>query len=353
MTARLRFDSSSATELVLAKVGNPQRQEPLQTSKNVFPIKDDDQKALTNLFLKPFKALSGNRFRHHANLEQHELYQCSKAIFADAGCLLEKGIQIAQRLYAKSNHPNIKSGDLCIALIDGVEFNGENKPAICILKSETVTPFISIEALDGDLRLRTEQGINPEKIDKGCLIINHDSANGYYVLTFDRAGMDSRFWVRDFLSVVPYSDASFLTQQYTQMAASFVEKEIRAKSTPEEAATAANQALAFFDEKDQFDLKDFEKKVLKEPDMVAKFAEHRETVAKEQGLPLDNSFAISAKEVAKAKKKITAVVKLDTGVEIHLKPSGSGAAGPQLERGFDSEKGMKFIKVYFNKDISQ
>jgi hypothetical protein len=351
MSARLRFDQSSATDLVLAKVGNPQRQEPLQTSRTVFKLSAEDQPVLTGLFLKPFKALSGHRFRHHTSLEQHEVYQCAKAIFADESMLLEKGIQIAQRLYAKSNHPNIKSGDLCIALIDCVEMDGTKKDAICILKSETVTPFLSIVAKDGDLKLNTEHGINPEKIDKGCLIVNHEAENGYFVLTFDRAGQESRFWVRDFLNVVPYTDPSFLTQQYAQMAATFVEKEMRQKSTPEEACVAAGKALDFFENQEKFDLKDFEVKVLKEPALVAKFAEHRELAEKEHGMPLSNKFDISQRELAKAKKKINAVVKLDTGVEIHLRPTGGGNP-PPIERGYDEAKGMKFIKVYFNKDLT-
>jgi hypothetical protein len=353
MSARLRFDNSSATDLVLAKVGNPHREEPLQTSRTVFKVGDEDRPVLTSLFLKPFKTLTGHRFRHHTSLDQHEMFQCAKAIFADESLILEKGIQMAQRLYAKSNHPNIKAGDLCIALIDSVEINETHVPAICILKSETVTPFLSIVAKDGDLRLNTEHGINPEKIDKGCLIINHDEANGFYVLTFDRGGQDTRFWVKDFLNVVPCTDGSFLTQQYAQMAASFVNKEVRAKDTPEAACSAASEALAFFDNQDTFDLKDFEVKVLKEPELVARFAEHRELVEKEHGMPMQNSFDISQRELAKAKKKINAIVRLDTGVEIHLKPgSGTAGASPMMERGYDDVKGMKFIKVYFNKDLT-
>ena len=46
------------------------------------------------------------------------------------------------------------------------------------------------------------------------------------------------------------------------------------------------------------------------------------------------------------------VMKLDTGVEIHIKPTSGDQAGPTLERGFDKATGMKFIKVFFNRDIS-
>jgi hypothetical protein len=355
MSIKIRFSAATTTGLVLAKIGHPQRDEPLQTSKNVFHIHESDQAALTSLFLKPFKNLLGHRFSHHASLEKNEVYQLSKAIFNAPETLLESGCAIAQRLYTKSNHPNIKSGDLCVALIENIDVDGTKTNGICIMKAETMVPFLSISARDGDLQLSTGQGINPEKIDKGCLILNHSMEHGYYVLTFDRAGAESRFWLRDFLGVQAVPDAAFLTNAYTKMAVSFLEKEAPKPtddSPPWETSNAAQEALSYFQKQDKFDLQDFEEKVLKTPEAVAKFTEHRCKIEEEQGQPLERSFGISQKDVSKAQKRITSVMKLDTGVEIHLKPSFSGKQDPVMERGFDEAKKMKFIKVYFNKDVS-
>jgi hypothetical protein len=364
MSAKIRFTSASATRLVLAKVGHPQRDEPLQTSKRVFHVSEADQETLTAIFLKPFKNLTGHRFHHHSSLEQHEMNSLATAIFASEDGLLERGCDIAKRLYSKSNHPNIKSGDLCISSIQNIEVNGELTKGICILKSESVVPFLSISTKDGDLELHTEQGINPEKIDKGCLILDHHSQKGYYVLTFDRSGAESRFWVRDFLGVVPVSDPAFLTNKYADMAVAFVKKEEKAKkqapnqdgagdeAPPWGTHRAAHDAISFFEEKENFSLQEFEEEVLKTPDAVEKFRQHRAAIEREQGHTFEDSFQISKKDVNKAKKKIASVVKLDTGVEIHLKPSLSSEADALLERGFDEEKKMRFIKVYFNEDVT-
>ena len=342
MSAKIRFTSASATGLVLAKVGHPQRDEPLETSKEVFNVQEEDREALTALFLKPFKNLAAHRFSHHSSLEQHEMNACAKAIFESGDNLLGKGQEIAQRLYAKSNHPNIKSGDLCISLIEEIDVDGELRKGICILKSESVVPFLSISAKDGDLRLHTEQGINPEKIDKGCLILDHFPDKGYYVLTFDRSGTDSRFWVRDFLGVLPVTDPSFLTKNYTNMAVAFLEKEKKEKKAaapkeddlpPWETSGAEKDALEYFEGKENFSLHEFEE---------------------EQGHRLDESFQISKKDVSKVKKKLAqSVMKLDTGVEIRLKPSAVAKADRVLEHGFDEAKKMKFIKVYFNEDLGE
>ena len=160
MSMKIRFSSAITTGLVLAKVGHPQRDEPLQTSKEICTIAEEDQETLSAIFLKPFKNLSGHRFSHHASLDQHEMNALAAAIFATPEGLLEKGCDIARRLYAKSNHPNIKSGDLCIALIRDIEANGELTQGLCILKSESVVPFLSISTRNGDLQLSAEQGIN-------------------------------------------------------------------------------------------------------------------------------------------------------------------------------------------------
>lgn len=360
MSAKIRFTSAYATGLVLAKVGHPQRDEPLQTSKEVFKIGEEDQETLTAIFLKPFKNLTAHKFSHHSSLDHHEMNAFSAAIFAADDGLLEKGCEIAKRLYAKSNHPNIKSGDLCISLIKDIEINGEMTSALCILKSESVVPFLSISTRDGDLELHTEQGINPEKIDKGCLILNYLPQKGYYVLTFDRSGTDSRFWVRDFLGVVPVTDSPFLTNKYAGMAVSFLEKEKKERkpepkdddTPPWEDHSPVRDAIQYFEEKEHFSLQEFEEEVLKTPEIKAKFAEHRAMVEEETGQRLDDSFEISKKDVSKAKKKIKTVLKLDTGAEVRLKPDLAAKPDKVLEHGFDEERKMKFIKIFFNEDLA-
>jgi 37-kD nucleoid-associated bacterial protein len=360
MSAKIRFTSATATGLVLAKVGHPQREEPLQTSKEVFKIEEKDQEPLATIFLKPFKNLTAHRFTHHSSLDQHEMNAYAAAIFTSDDGLLEKGCDIAKRLYAKSNHPNIKSGDLCISLIKDIDIDGQLTQGLCILKSESVVPFLSISTRDGDLELHTEQGINPEKIDKGCLILNHLATKGYYVLTFDRTGSDSRFWVRDFLGVVPITDSPFLTNKYANMAVAFLAKEKKDSpklageddAPPWDTANASRDAITYFEEKQNFSLHEFEEQVLKTPEAKAKFAEHRSKVEEEQGHRLDDSFEISKKDVTKAKNKIKTVMKLDTGAEIRLKPALAAKPDAVLEHGFDEGKKMKFIKIFFNEDLA-
>lgn len=352
MSVKIRFQSAAVTSLFLAKVGNPQRDEPLQTSKQAFDVNEEEREILTPLFLKPFRNLIAHRFQHHSSLVKHEMNGLASALFAAPSKLLDHGADIARRLYSKSNHPNIKSGDLCLSLIDDIEIEGRVTNALCILKSESVMPFLSISTEDGDLKLHTAEGINPEKIDKGCLIINHWPEQGYYVLTFDRSGGESRFWVRDFLGLQAVPDSAFLTNTYAEMAVAAVRQELEASAPPEQSSRAAGDIIAYFDEREHFDLQEFEEQVLKTPEAVAHFAGERHKLEEERGQPLDTSFEISPKDVKKVKKHANAVVKLDTGFEIHIKPEVVTGGDWLLERGHDDAKGMKFIKLYYNEDVS-
>jgi hypothetical protein len=332
---RIRFPAAAVTQLVLAKVGNPQREEPLQMSREVLRVGSDDRDLLTSLFLKPFRNLLPHRFHHPTSLETHEMNSLAKEIFRNPSALLENGCAMARRLYAKSQHPNIKSGDLCIALVEGVDVESDTVKAICILKSETVSPFLSIASEDGDLRLRTEHGINPEKIDKGCLILNHWQNTGLCVLTFDRSGGESRFWVREFLGLQAIPDSAFLTQTYAEMAVAAVRQQPEIAAAPEESARASREVLDWFDGREDFDLAAFETEVLKSPEAVA----------------LDASFSIEPKEVKKAARRATAVLQTDTGVEIRIRPEAAASAGSSVERGFDEERGMNFLKVWFHEIV--
>ena len=135
MSAKIRFSTASVTGLVLAKIGNPLREEPLQTSREIYRVSEDDREILTGLFLKPFKNLAAHRFYHHSSLDHHEMNLLTAGIFAAPSSLHAKGCEMARRLYTKSNHPNIKSGDLCISLVDDIDIDGKLVQAICILKS--------------------------------------------------------------------------------------------------------------------------------------------------------------------------------------------------------------------------
>jgi len=350
MSLSINFRKAKLSVMSLAKVGNPVRDEPFQTSKSLCRFADEEAELLTHCFLKSFRSLELHQLFHHSNLESNEVFSYAKVIFADNEELLEKGGMIARHLYEKSNHPNIKAGDLCIAMVEDVLLNGESRQAIVIIKSESKVPFLQISEREGDLVLTTEEGIYPEKIDKGCLIVNHGPADGYAVYLFDKGGGNTHFWVRDFVGAKPVADDDFLTRRYSELCVAFAEKGLPEDTRQEERMEVASKAVSYFNDSEEFELEDFEAKALKGEEQIAQFEAFKIDYEEEKGQALDDKFTVSKKEAEKAERKLKSRMKLDVGVDIRFSAGFIHKADEFMERGTDEERGMEFVKFYFYKE---
>ncbi len=351
MSLPINFNKSKLFAMSLAKVGNPVRNEPLRTSQSLCRFKDEEAELLTHCFLKSFRALELHQLSHHTDVEKNELFEYATAIFENNENLLEGGANIARHLHAKSNHPNIKSGDLCVALIDNIVISGEAVQAISIIKSESKVPFLQISERDGDLVLTTEQGIYPDKIDKGCLIINHGKADGYSIYLFDKGGGSTQFWIRDFVGAKPVTNDDYLTKRYAELCVAFAEEGMGEGAPQEDRMEVASKAINYLNETDEFDLNEFESTALGEPERVEQFKAYKESYEEEQGQPLKDKFSVSKKEAQKAGNKLKSKMKLDVGVTMQFSSGFVHEAERFMERGYDEDKRMEFVKIYFNTEV--
>lgn len=351
MPHTLNFRRAKLTGLALARVGNPLRSEPLKTSKEVCRFSGEDNAILTPSFLKPFKNLERRAFAHHSSLELNEVYRYAGTIFDKPGALAEQGRKIARHLYNTSKHPNIKSGDLCVGLVADVLVDGEPFAAVSIIKSESRVPFLEVADSGGNLQLITHQGISPDKIDKGCLIVNCDRDDGFLVFTFDKTSSGTHFWMRDFLGVKFRRGDDFMTKRYADMCVSFAKEGLPEEMAAEEKCRVANQAIGYFEERDEFDLAHFREEALKEPKIIEQFDAFRGRQTEEDGGDLDETFTIDKKIARKAGNRFRSTIKLDTGVNLSFAPAFKEADESVFERGFDDGKQMKYLKIYYREEL--
>jgi hypothetical protein len=350
MALSVKFTRAKIQGLALARLGNPLRNGILQTSKELCHFEASEAELLTHCFLKPFRVLEEHRFHHETSLDQNRVYNCAKAIFSEQGTLLENAAKIAQRLFEKSDHPNIKPGDLCISVVDGIVVNGKLTSALCIVKCENTVPFLQISVADGDLHLMTHQGIYPDKIDKGCLIFNDQADEGYSVLVFDKGGADPLFWNRQFLSIVPKTNDDFLTKRYSELCMEFAKRGLP-ESTPQESRyQLANRAVNYLVDAEEFDRESFESKALQEPKVIDQFKEFKDGYEEDNGFKLEEKFVVSKDIATKAKKKLKGTLKLDTGAEIRFKSDFIDDAESLFEQGFDEARKMRYVKILFNEE---
>lgn len=350
MALSIKFNEARLGGMALAKVGNSLRGEPLQTSRSLCHFEDSEAELLTHCFLKSFKSLELHHFHHHSELASNEVFGYVSAVFDANDTLLENGQRIARHLHAKSNRPNIKSGDLCVALIDDVVVSGQKVQAVSIIKSESKVPFLQISEEDGDLRLKTQQGIYPDKIDKGCLVVNHDRDGGYAVYLFDKSGNNPMFWNRDFLGALPVRNDDYLTKRYTELCVAFAGQGLPEDVAQEERRAVADRAISYIADAEAFDLDEFQSVALREPARIEQFNAFKNEYEEEAGQELTPSFTVSRTEARKAQKRLRGRMKLDTGVDLKFTTRFVDQAHTLLERGFDTKKKMKFLKIYFHNE---
>jgi hypothetical protein len=123
-------------------------------------------------------------------------------------------------------------------------------------------------------------------------------------------------------------------------------------SPPWEVNEPAREALTYLGGQKQFSLQEFEENALRTEAAKSRFAEERKRLEEEEGVEFQDHFEISKRDVSKARKLMKSQLKLDTGVEIRLKPKVVDSPEGIIEKGYDESRKMKFIKVYFNEDLA-
>ena len=270
MALAVNLREAGLTSLALAKIGNPLKGEPLLTSKELCKFDEEESDLLTSCFLNPFRSLDPHQLQRTKTEEGNPLFGYAYTVFNDNDNLLNSAKEIAHYLYTKSYHPNIKSGDLCISMMEGIIIKGKSVSGICIIKSENKVPFLQISDNDGDLTLTTQHGIYPDKVDKGCLILNYQKEKGYIVYLFDKSG-NTQFWNKDFVAAAPIRDEDYLTKKFGELCINFANKGLNSETDQNTRMTVANRALNYLNESDDFEIGNFEK-ALGEPELVDQFA---------------------------------------------------------------------------------
>jgi hypothetical protein len=64
-----------------------------------------------------------------------------------------------------------------------------------------------------------------------------------------------------------------------------------------------------------------------------------------------DQFDLAPDILQQQKKKIKDFIKLDTNIQIKLDFNNPESSDQFIEQGYDSERGMSFYKVYFNREV--
>lgn len=344
--------SAHITSLSIHRAGNKSKGEPIFLSENTFTLNDEMAPLIKEFFFKPFRDKEHTflQFTHEVDLEFHELYQLAKEIFQDPTSTHEKGKKITKYLYDQSLHQHIKSGEVYIAHIEAAMINNQRVDAIGIFKSEIKQDFLQFEENDNQLTAMLQQGVNLNKLDKGCLIFNIEEESGYKILSVDSNRYDTKYWLESFLGVSDMQDEVFFTKNYLNLCRDFAKEVVLPAEDKQQEVLFMNRAMNHFAKNDNFEETAFMNEVIDNPDLIPEFRHYKAERGPKYRIEDSTSFPIANTAVSAARKKIKNVINLDTHMQIKMDFVNPESAERFIEKGWDEEKQMYYYLLYFNKE---
>ncbi|KPM31621.1 Hypothetical protein I595_2115 [Croceitalea dokdonensis DOKDO 023] len=348
----LNFYSAQIERISLHRVGNKHKNEPIFLSQEPFGLNDEMSGLLKEYFFKPFREKEENYFKfdHEADLEFNEVYNAIVTMLKDDATFHHESKKITTQLYDQSKHPHIKSGEVYVVHFTDIALDNQKTDAIGIFKSELKHDFLQFQEKGQNLDILIEQGININKLDKGCLVFNVEKEAGYKVLSVDSNKYDTKYWLEDFLNITPLSDDNFKTKNYLKFCQNFAKDVVLPAEDKQQEVLFMNRAVNHFAKNDSFEESNFLNEVMENPELIPEFKHYKVEKGPKFSIEDVSNFDIANKAVSDARKKMKNVIELDTNIQIKLDFINPESAEKFVEKGWDEERQMYYYLVYFNKE---
>ena len=336
-------------DIILHKVGNKSREEDIRFSKSALQLDGFVKDLLLKYFLSPFKSEEYFNLAHESDLSLNEVYSFVSRIFEDPADIHQQSVHLARHLYEQSTHPKIKEGEFYVTYLRDCVLDGEAMDAIGLFKSESRETYLKVYPNGDSFDIDSEDGVNINKLDKGCLIFNTEKDKGYLVATIDNLNKnnEAQYWKEDFLKVKSRQDSYFHTQHLMSLCKTFVEEKL-----PEEFEISRmdqvdllKKSVDYLKEKEVFDLQAFQQEVIAQPDLIESFQQYKSQYENDRDVEIMPEFDIHDSAVKKQTKYMKSIIKLDKNfhIYVHGRPDN-------IVKGYDEERGMHFYQLFFREE---
>lgn len=336
----------------LHRVGNKSKNESIFLSAQPFSLNDEMSGLLKEYFFRPFREKEENYFRfdNEVDVEFNEIYKLVGEIFEDVSQIHSVSKKITTHLFEQSNHPHIKSGEVYVVHFSDMVLDNQKVEALGIFKSELKHDFLQFQEEGQNLEILIKQGININKLDKGCIIFNVAKEDGYKVLSVDSNRYDAKYWLENFLGLSALTDENFYTKNYLKFCQNFAKDVVLPAEDKQQEVLFMNRAVNHFAKNDAFEETSFLNEVMENPELIPEFKHYKVEKGPKYSIEDVSNFDIANKAVSDARKKIKNVINLDTNIQIKMDFINPESAEKFVEKGWDEERQMYYYLVYFNKE---
>ncbi len=290
--------------LSIHRVGNKSRNETQFLSENPYSLNDEIVPLLKEYFFKSFREKEENYFQfvHEVDLEYNEMYNLATEIFLNPSSVHDVSKKITTHLFEQSNHPHIKNGEVYVTYLTNISIDNNVVDAIGVFKSELRTDFLQFEEKNNNLEMILQEGINLNKLDKGCLIFNYKKEEGYKILTIDSNRYDAKYWLEHFLSVDAFQDENFMTKKYLKFCQEFAKEVVFPAEDKKQEVMFMNRAVNHFAKNDDFEETAFLNDVMDNPDLIPEFKNYKADRGEKYSIEDVTSFPIANAAVTDVRK---------------------------------------------------
>ncbi len=344
----INFSRATLTHFTIHYVGNKGLGEELTCSEKTIELKDDFLKeTLLRYLITPFKTDVYHQFKEKKDVSLAKVANLCGDLFHKQNDFVSQSKDLARFLYDQSIHPKVKGGEFFVCYFKDAMLDGELCDAIGLFKTENKETYLKVYQHVSEFDLEYENGININKLDKGCLIFNTDKKNGYKLSIIDtnnRVAECALYWEEDFLNATLKTNGYYHTKNFIDTSKGFCEEMLTEENnvSKQDQMMMLNKSTAYFKERDKFQLKDFEKDVLVEPELIEAFKDYRSDFNKRLDLTAVDDFDVSPTAVKQNQKYMRSVVKLDKNFHIYIH-----SRHDYVERGYDEERGLKYYKLFY------
>ena len=326
------------------KVGNKSREEGI-----AFASKADDMsfasEFVSTLEKNKFKFDTFSQFDSIDSLDMNPSYRFVRKIFENKDEFVKQSNNLARHLYDQSIHPHISNGEFYVIYIDGCIINDETVDAVMLLKTEAKDNFLTVSYENGEYSIKSQLGLSTKHLDKGCIIFNTQSDNGYLISIVETSTIrqDGRYWSNNFLYIKEII-TDFQQNEHIPEFCSTVVRQI-SKGNPEKSldlVKASRKIIQILqNEGREVNTNELISSLAIDEEVASMLLSYKREYEERSG-EMPETFKL-AQNAAK-RKAITKANILKIGSGFELKVLDSSAI---IEQGYDDEKKQNFLKLYY------
>jgi hypothetical protein len=342
------FTAVNLQKIATHFVGNKLRDEGVKISSGeVNIIEGDTKKYLLKYLLSSFNDNEKFNFTNPTELSLNAIYILIGRIFSNTDSFYENSVELSKHLYESSTHPKVNGGEFTICLFENIFLDGVETNAIGLFKTEVKDVFLKFDSTKDNYTIKYDNGVNVGKLDKGCIIFNQRTEDGFTVCIVDsNKSNDTQYWKDDFLNIRPSADEYHFTKNFLSITKDFVTKQLSDEFEVSKAdkIDLLNRSVEYFKTHDRFEKETFEEEVFNNPEMIKSFRNYDEQYRENKNVDISDNFQISSQAVKKQARVFKSVLKLDKNFDIYIHGNKE-----LIEKGVEKD-GRKYYKIYYEEE---